>query len=142
MKKKEKKEFCIITYINDSNKYMLCLKYILRIYPLPYLNILILIIMFLCLISFTVSTTLYSHKLQTLGRPNSEQVNELLRYVRTEGHYTGLVSALIESCQQDVVTQVLQEDLQEAHIDLKPTGMCVRNQLNIVSFDALALIIN
>ena len=71
---------------------------------------------------FMVSTTLRSH-LQTLRRPNSEQVNELLRYVRTEGHYTGLVSALIESCQQDVVSQVLQEDLQEAEVDLKPRGM-------------------
>ena len=80
--------------------------------------------------------------MQTLGRPNSEQVNELLRYVRTVGHYTGLVSALIESCQHDVVTQVLQEDLQGADVDLKPTGMCVTYQLNIKSFDALALIIN
>ena len=107
----------------------------------------IFIVMFLCLISvmktiFMVSRTLCSHKLQTLGRPNSEQVNELLRYVRTEGHYTGLVSALIESCQQDVVTQVLQENLQEADVDLKPRGMCVRNQVNIISFDVLSLIIN
>ena len=43
---------------------------------------------------------------------NPEQVQELLSYLKTNGHYKGFVCSLIEDNQREVVTDVLKEDAQ------------------------------
>ena len=59
---------------------------------------------------------------QTVSRPNSDQVSDLLNHIKTSGQYDGLLRSLIDVGQQDVVTSVLGEDLGRFYVSSLSKG--------------------